>query len=85
MKRMMLSLAAATLAAGLSSPAFAQGTGMGPVATACKADIAKYCATAGHGAAQTRTCLEQHRKDLSDACTKALDTTGGGRGRNQTR
>jgi hypothetical protein len=78
MKRTMLLLAAAGLAAGVSGSALAQGTGMGPVGTACKKEIAKYCAKAGHGAAQTRTCLEQHRKQLSAICRKTLDTTGRG-------
>jgi hypothetical protein len=55
------------------------------VATVCKQDIAKYCADASHGAGQVRACLEQHRAQLSAACVKALDTTGGGTGRNQTK
>ena len=85
MKRMMLSIAAATVAAALSGSALAQGTGTGPVATVCKKEIAKYCAKAGHGAAQTRNCLQRHRKQLSRACLRALDSTGGGKGRNQMR
>jgi Cysteine rich repeat len=68
------------LAAAMSGAAIAQS---GPVATICSKEIAKYCAKAGHGNAQTRNCLEKHRKDLSAACRKALDTTGGGRGRNR--
>lgn len=83
MKRTMLLFAAAGLAAVLSGSALAQGAGMGPVAAACKSDIAKYCADSGHGNAQTRTCLEQHRKELSADCVKMLDSTGGGMGRNQ--
>ncbi len=70
--------AAASIAMAASGAALAQG---GPVATACAKDITKYCAKAGHGSAQTRNCLEQHRKRVSAACRKALDTTGGGRGR----
>lgn len=85
MKRTMLLVAAAGLAAAMSGSALAQGAGLGPVGVACKSDIAKYCADAGHGAAQTRTCLEQHRKELSAACVQALDSTGGGRGQNQQR
>ena len=83
MKRTLMLMAAATFAAALSGPALAQGTGTGPVATACKKEIAKYCAKAGHGAAQTRTCLLRHRKQLSRACLHALDSTGGGKGRNR--
>ncbi len=52
--------------------------GMGPVATVCTKEIMRYCVETGHGAAQTRACLVQHRKQLSAACGKALDTTGGG-------
>ena len=84
-KTIMTLLAAAGLAAAIGGSAFAQGTGTGPVATVCKKEIARYCATAGHGAAQTRTCLERHRKQLSRACLRALDTTGPGRGRNRMR
>jgi hypothetical protein len=55
----------------------------GPVAQACKADIAKYCAGLGHGDRQTRTCLEKNKDKVSEACRTALETTGGGRGRNR--
>lgn len=85
MKRTMLLLAAASMATAASGFALAQGAGTGPVSAACKSDIAKYCADAGHGAAQTRSCLEQHRKELSATCVKMLDSTGGGRGQNRTR
>lgn len=46
-------------------------------------DIAEHCANMAHGNAQTRNCLEKHRKEVSTACRKALDTAGGGRGRNR--
>lgn len=85
MKRTMLLVAAAAPAAAVSGSVLAQGTGTGPVATVCKQDIAKYCADASHGAGQVRACLEQHRAQLSAACVKALDTTGDGKGRNQTK
>ena len=83
MKRVMLFIAAAGLAMAMSGTAMAQGTGTGPVATACKKEIVRFCAKAGHGAAQTRTCLQGHRKQLSKACRTALDSTGGGKGRNR--
>ena len=85
MERTMLLVAAAGLAAAVSGSALAQGADTGPVAAACKEDIAKYCADASHGAGQVRACLEQNRAQLSAACVKALDTTGGGQGRNQTK
>ena len=71
----LLSLAITT---GMTVVAGAQ---TGPVAQNCTKEIAQFCANKGHGAAQTRTCLQAHRKSLSVACRKALDTTGGGRGR----
>lgn len=77
----MLRFAIVTAALAVSAAALAQGTGSGAVATVCAKDIAKYCAAAGHGSAQTRTCLEQHREEVSAACRKALDTTGRGRRR----
>ena len=80
MKALMTIVAALGFAAAMSATAVAQ---TGPVATTCSKEIAKYCANAGHGNAQTRNCLEKHRKNLSPACRKALDTTGKGRGRNR--
>ncbi len=74
-----LGIAAASLIA--VTAAYAQGTGTGPVATACKAEITKYCANKGHGDRQTRTCLEANVSKLSADCKTALDTTGGGKGR----
>jgi hypothetical protein len=59
------------------------GVGTGPVAAACKAEIADKCAGKQHGNRAVRTCLEANRASLSEACRTALDTTGGGRGRNR--
>lgn len=39
-------------------PALAQGMGTGPVATECANDVQSLCANKGHGARQTRSCLE---------------------------
>lgn len=52
----------------------------GPVATACKDDIAKLCAGKAHDG-EVRICLETNYDKVSVACKTALDTTGGGRGR----
>jgi len=52
----------------------------GPVATACKDDIAKLCAGKAHDG-EIRICLETNYDKVSAACKTALDTTGGGRGR----
>ncbi len=60
-------------------PASAQGTG--PVATQCSRDIQSFCADKGHGAGQTRSCLEANREKVSSECRQALDTTGPGRGK----
>jgi hypothetical protein len=52
----------------------------GPVATACKDDIAKLCAGKAHDG-KVRTCLETNYDKVAAACQTALDTTGGGRGK----
>lgn len=78
-------LLAAAVATALTGTAMAQGQATGPVARACATDITKFCATLSHGDAEVRSCLEQHRQQVSAACRKALDTTGGGRGRNRAR
>ena len=75
----------ALVAASFATGAAAQrGTGDGPVAAACQDDIAEYCADKSHGNRGVRTCLEQNREKVSEACRTALDTTGGGRGRGRT-
>ncbi len=80
LKKLTTTVAALGVAAAFGGAAMAQ---TGPVATACAKEITAYCAKAGHGNAQTRNCLEKHRKQLSAACGETLDTTGGGRGRNR--
>ena len=52
----------------------------GPVATACKNDIPKFCAGKSHGRGEVRDCLQSHYAKVSAACKHALDTTEGGRG-----
>jgi len=52
----------------------------GPVATACKDEIAKYCADKEHGHGDVRACLEAQKEKLSKECKTALDTTGPGKG-----
>jgi hypothetical protein len=56
----------------------------GPVATACKDDIPKYCAGKKHGPPedQVRVCLEANKDKVSPGCKTALETTGGGGDRN---
>jgi hypothetical protein len=53
----------------------------GPVATACKDDITKYCAGKKHGPPEdeVRVCLEANKDKVSTACKQALESTGGGR------
>lgn len=53
----------------------------GPVASACTAEISRYCADKQHGNGAVRACLEANREQLAAQCAQALDTTGGGRGR----
>jgi len=52
----------------------------GPVATACRDDIARLCAGKAHDG-DVRICLETNYDKVSPACKTALDTTGGGRGK----
>lgn len=71
-----------TIATALSlCTAFAVGAWaqQGPVATACKDDIPKYCAVKEHGQGEVRACLEANKDKVTTACKAALDTTGGGR------
>ena len=71
-------IAALTLAtAALATTATAQ---TGPVASACKDEIAKMCAGKPHDGG-VRICLETNYEKVSAACKAALDTTGGGRGK----
>lgn len=72
--------AAAVIAALGSGLAVAQ---QGPVATACKDDIAKLCAGKSHENREVRTCLEANKSKVSAACKTALETTGGGKGMGQ--
>ena len=78
-----LTIAAAaslTIAAALAAtPASAQGTGHGPVARACAAEINQYCGHLSHGASAVRSCLRSHHKALSHECRWTLDHTGYGR------
>lgn len=57
-------------------PVLAQG----PVAAACQAEIAKFCAGLEHGQGAVRKCLEANKDQASAACKTALDTTGPGKG-----
>ncbi len=68
---------AAVAALGLTGIAHAQS---GPVAKSCGSDIAKTCADKPHDGS-VRICLETNYDQLTAACKKALDTTGGGRGK----
>lgn len=77
-KVLTTALLAGALSAG-SVAALAQGSG--PVAQQCRAEIAKHCAGKSHEGREVRTCLESKKSELSDACKKALDTTGGGQGK----
>jgi hypothetical protein len=75
-------LAVAAIAAGLSfvTPALAQSpmAGQGPVATACQHDIKALCLGKEHGRGALRACLESNKAKVSEACAKALDSTGAG-------
>lgn len=64
-----------------ASPSAAQRAGYGPVASACSAEIARYCANERHGSGAVRACLQANRVKLSARCRRALANTGGGYGR----
>ena len=63
--------------------AFAEATGF--VAPDCKVEIEKFCADKEHGRGEVRACLEAKKGELSEACQKALDSTGPGKGRGKKR
>ena len=78
---MTLRLAIAAIAgAGFATVAMAQ---TGPVATACKNDIAKHCAGKTHDG-EVRACLMAAKGKVSSACQTALDTTGPGKGKGKS-
>lgn len=52
----------------------------GPVQEACKADIEKLCPGKSHVRREIRTCLEEKKAEVSEACKAALDSTGPGKG-----
>jgi hypothetical protein len=67
---------ALAISAALATGSWAQ---QGPVASACKDDIPKFCAGKEHGQGEVRACLEANKDKVSAACKTALETTGGGR------
>lgn len=80
--RFMTFGAAVLAAVVLAAVAAAQG---GPVATACKDDIPKFCAGKEHARGEVRACLEANKDKVSAACKTALGTTGPGKGQGQTK
>jgi hypothetical protein len=73
--------AIAFASAAFATGALAQG---GPVATDCASDIAKLCSGKPHDGS-VRICLETNYGKVSAACKTALDSTGGGRGKQLNR
>lgn len=70
-----------TAAVALIVSAAAASAQSGPVSTACKDDLAKYCAGKSHQNREARSCLESNKDKVSAACKSALDSTGGGKGK----
>lgn len=69
------------IAAGLTITACASAVAQnGPVATACKDDIALNCAGKRHQNREVRNCLEANKSKVSDACKIGLGSTGLGEG-----
>lgn len=75
MKTALPTILAASLMLTVSGAAFAQ---TGPVARACRVEIATMCAHRPHNGS-VRACLERRYHRLSRHCRVALDRTGGGR------
>jgi hypothetical protein len=75
MKSLPLIAVSAFALAAAATTALAQP---GPVASACKADIAKLCANLPHDGS-VRACLMKNRDKVSKPCREALDATGPGR------
>ncbi len=46
------------------------------VATACEADLMKFCADVELGEGQVATCLLEHKDEVSEGCSMAIDDTG---------
>ena len=70
-------LISAAISLGAITGAVAQ---QGPVATACAADMEKFCAGKTHVQREMRNCLEANKDKVSANCKTALDTTGPGKG-----
>jgi len=81
MTRMQMTKLAALAAIAAMIGAGAAAAQNGPVATACKDELAKLCAGKAHANREARACLEANKDKVSAACKTALDTTGGGMGR----
>ncbi len=76
----MLALALTLLGAPAMAQAAEPAAPLGPVATACKDDIAKLCAGKPHDG-EVRACLESQKDKVTESCRHALETTGGGHGK----
>lgn len=81
MKTKLLGIVAIVASLTIAAPALAQNPqpGKGPVATACRQDIEKFCAGKQHGQGAVRACLESNKANVGAACASALDSTGPGR------
>lgn len=80
--RLKAVLATASVLGLTASAALAQQV-QGPVASACKDDLAKVCAGKSHENREARTCLEANKAKVSAACKAALESTGPGQGKGQ--
>ncbi len=77
--KLMLVTLASGFALALAAPAFSAEKGKGP----CAADTEKFCKDVKPGEGRVKACLQEHEKDLSQACRerKALraEKRGGNR------
>jgi hypothetical protein len=71
MKRLVVAGALSLAVVAIGAPAHAQKQ-----STACNADIEKFCANVEKGQGRIMKCLQEHSKDLSADCKKAMESRG---------
>ena len=67
----LLPVAALAQSAAPPEPSPERAEARAKVRNACASDVQKFCADIERGKGAMRSCLDQHEKDLSPACTVA--------------
>lgn len=76
-----IAVIAALAAIAFAGPALAAG----PVHTACKDDIAKFCAEKGQKHGATRACLDANKDKVSEGCRTVLEQHSPGQNKMQNK